>query len=292
MIQRKDWQQHEIDFILSNFHNLSNTEIGNSLGRSKASVRMCLFVENRKVQRPQGEKIFNVLSQVEKTKSKKEKIALIIEAMKLISTRPQGYTRTAKETKTIRSRIAGNKFENGNKPWNAGTRGVNKANGGSFTKGNTRNHTSKYDNAISIKTNPDGRKYKMIRIAPNQWEYLQRHNWIITFGPIPEGYIVTFIDGDSLNCEPENLMCIPDKNQLLRNIAKSRMKHKYRKEVIEAVNKQSEHMPKKKMVRVKKQEIDPKLQNKIPFRIDSKTVIYVSPNADMEKLKQLYKPQF
>src|SRR6478609_4584802 len=157
MIQRKDWAQNEIDFILANFRHLSNSELGNALGRPKASVRMCLFYENRKVQRPQGEKIFNVLSQVEKTRDKKEKIALMIQALDLIANRPEGYRRTDEETQKIRSRIAGNKFATGNIPWNSGTRGVKKANSGSFQPGNTRNHTALYDNAITIKTNADGR---------------------------------------------------------------------------------------------------------------------------------------
>lgn len=43
---------------------------------------------------------------------------------------------------------------------------------------------------------------------PNQWEYVHRMVWEEHNGPIPEGGIVIFLDGNPLNCDISNLQMI------------------------------------------------------------------------------------
>ena len=118
----------------------------------------------------------------------------------------------------IRSGRSG-QFKTGKKPWNIGTKGVMKPNSGNFKKGsippNLRpigsERICKKDGFVLIKireenpyTGHDTRfKHKHVHI------YEQHH------GPVPDGFVVAFIDGDKLNCEPDNLMLI-SRAELLR----------------------------------------------------------------------------
>lgn len=51
--------------------------------------------------------------------------------------------------------------------------------------------------------------YLSVKIAePNVWEPVHRVVWVAHKGPIPPGYIVTFLDGNYRNCDISNLMLI------------------------------------------------------------------------------------
>ncbi|MGP5103647.1 HNH endonuclease signature motif containing protein [Psychrobacter celer] len=54
-----------------------------------------------------------------------------------------------------------------------------------------------------------GRKQLHIKVCDGGWMPLHRYNYIKAYGPIPEGHTIRFIDGDSFNCEPENLLAVP-----------------------------------------------------------------------------------
>lgn len=59
----------------------------------------------------------------------------------------------------------------------------------------------------TVIVNSDG--YKMIKTGdPHQWEFLHRKVWQEKNGPIPEGHMIIFLDGNRLNCEPENLRLV------------------------------------------------------------------------------------
>lgn len=47
--------------------------------------------------------------------------------------------------------------------------------------------------------------YKYIVLDNCKHQLLQRHNWIKKYGEIPKDYVVWFKDGNSLNCDPDNL---------------------------------------------------------------------------------------
>jgi hypothetical protein len=84
-----------------------------------------------------------------------------------------------------------------------------------FKKGHLP-HNTRHDGAISIRRDKTGRDYKYIRIAKAKWELLHRFVWMEIHGPIPANRIVTFIDGNSLNCSIENLKLISRREHMMR----------------------------------------------------------------------------
>ena len=115
------------------------------------------------------------------------------------------------------------RFEKGNVPWTdgkAGT-GICKPNSGCFKKG---------DIPVNLKTLGSERicpkdGYILIKVAeknpytgaPTRYRAKQLVIWEQHNGPIPKGYLVTFIDGDKLNCDIDNLELISLAENLQRN---------------------------------------------------------------------------
>lgn len=64
----------------------------------------------------------------------------------------------------------------------------------------------------------DDQGYIRIKIAePNTWEYKQRYIWKKYFGDIPEGYRITFKDGNKTNMDINNLLLISPSEILRMN---------------------------------------------------------------------------
>lgn len=91
-----------------------------------------------------------------------------------------------------------------------------------FVKGHLP-HNTLSDGEITIrhqKSNPSGKNpkpYKFIRLAQGRWVELHRHLWRQANGPIPKNHVVVFRDGDTMNCELDNLELITRKENMLRN---------------------------------------------------------------------------
>jgi hypothetical protein len=125
--------------------------------------------------------------------------------------------RTPEEQGHIARTYNRNCFQKGHTSWNKGMKGLQI--GGietQFKKGGTPPNT-KHDGAISIRKDKRGTPYKFIRIGPKKWAYLQRHLWQEKHGPIPDGMILRCIDGDTLNCEPENWHLMDRKKHMGHN---------------------------------------------------------------------------
>lgn len=85
-------------------------------------------------------------------------------------------------------------------PFNKGTVGLMKANKGSFQKNHFNENTAPIG-AERIKTNG----YTFVKTAmPNTWELKHR----LIYGPVPDGFVVIFKDGDKTNFTLENLEAI------------------------------------------------------------------------------------
>ena len=110
------------------------------------------------------------------------------------------------------------RFLPGHTPWNKGIKGLDI--GGKetrFKKGNEP-HNTKYDGCITVRHHKrTNEKYKYIRIAKGKWVLLHRYIWEQHKGKIPQGYVIRFKDGDTLNCAIDNLECISRKENLVRN---------------------------------------------------------------------------
>ena len=86
-----------------------------------------------------------------------------------------------------------------------------------FKKGNIPPNSYE-DGMESIYTDVDGRQYIKIKV-PGIKRMVFKHCVVYTeaFGELPEGYIITFKDGNTLNCIPENLKAITRQENMQRN---------------------------------------------------------------------------
>lgn len=109
-----------------------------------------------------------------------------------------------------------------------------------FKKGHIPHNARGFKNGdISIRKESDGsRSYQYIRISKNKWKLLHHYLWEKVNGKVPEGYCLSFKDGNSFNCELSNLELITRTENMYRN-----SKYKYPKEIISSLvlRKQIEH---------------------------------------------------
>lgn len=125
-------------------------------------------------------------------------------------------------------------FKKGHDPHNKGCKvdtwmsseGIEKIKRTQFKKGQDPHNTLK-DGDVVIWHNTDTRKYYQIRLAPRKWMLLHQYIWINANGPIPDGYIISFKDGDTLNVDLDNLELISRVENLFRN-----SKHNFPPEII------------------------------------------------------------
>jgi hypothetical protein len=120
---------------------------------------------------------------------------------------------------TIQGHRTDGTFELGHTSWNKGTKGLTSANVTSFKKGSRpKNHKPVGTIETRKRYNRNTPPIVWIKVAePNKWEMLKRHTWAKWFGPIPEGMLVTHIDGDTTNCRPDNLVLITRAQNATRN---------------------------------------------------------------------------
>ncbi len=113
-------------------------------------------------------------------------------------------------------------FEKGQLSWNKGVKGYMGANATSFKTGNAPpNRKPLGTERICSK---DG--FILIKIAETDphtgfpTRYKHKHVWLWeqTNGPVPEGHVVAFRDGNKLNCVLENLMMITRAELLALNL--------------------------------------------------------------------------
>lgn len=76
---------------------------------------------------------------------------------------------------------------------------------------------------IVIRQKKDGsERYKYICLAVGKWMLYHQYVWRKYYGDIPEGMVVRFKDGDSMNCDVSNLECVTmAENLRLNNLTDS-----------------------------------------------------------------------
>lgn len=114
--------------------------------------------------------------------------------------------------------IPKNAFPKGNKPWNTGTKGLTKANSGSFKKGQTP-HNSLADWQEIITTDKCGKQYVKIKL-PDIKRAVFKHVWVWETHhkkKVPKGLLVRFKDNNTFNITIENLVCISKKENMQLN---------------------------------------------------------------------------
>lgn len=113
------------------------------------------------------------------------------------------------------------RFEKGHINWNKGTKGLCKPNSGSFKKGDPpANVRSLGSERID---NKDG--YIWIKVAewdhnfdrPTRWKLKHVHVWEQENGPVPDGFVLRFIDADKTNINISNIMMVSNALNLRLN---------------------------------------------------------------------------
>lgn len=135
---------------------------------------------------------------------------------------------------TINKRKLMNRFKKGHTPFNRGKKqseymsaeAIEKTKATRFQKGH-KPHNTKYDGVVSLRADKTGRHYKYIRISEGVWELYHRSVWERVNGKIPEGHLIAFKDGNSLNTRLDNLEMISMVENMYRNST-----HDYPEEII------------------------------------------------------------
>lgn len=118
----------------------------------------------------------------------------------------------------------GSYIKKGNVPLNKGKKltdyvsqeSIERMKGTQFKKGQLPQNT-KTDLSISIRTDNRGVRNKFIRISLSKWIPLHRYNWEKENGKIPAKQKLIFKDGNTMNCEIDNLELLTSAELMRRN---------------------------------------------------------------------------
>lgn len=186
MGKRHYWQQQEIDFLKAAYPIMPNKSIAEKLGISE----LCVIHKAYNIGlRKDPEYIKKYLSELGKELNENGKAHRF----------PKGHIPSNKGKKMSEEQyaIASRTF---------------------FKKGGLPPNTL-HDGCIRIRNLKSGKikkPFKFIRVSKGKWEMLQVHNWIKTNGPVPDDMMVTFKNGDTLNCEVDNLELITKEESMRR----------------------------------------------------------------------------
>lgn len=130
------------------------------------------------------------------------------------------------------------RFRKGHKPFNKNKKHPVKSST-QFKPGHIpKNHREV--GSIRLQRDKSGKRYYMIKIAePNKWDLLHRYKWKQKYGEIPEGMLLVFKDGNTLNTDTDNCELITRKENMERNRNYDKfrvtMKELWRREKIRAI---------------------------------------------------------
>lgn len=111
----------------------------------------------------------------------------------------------------------GTRFKKGQKPWNAGLKGLQI--GGRetrFKKGHRPHNQKQANGALSVRKDGEN-SYLFIRIDVGHWIPYHVYLYTQTIGPVPPNHIIVFADGNRANLKPENLLAITRAQHAIRN---------------------------------------------------------------------------
>jgi len=205
--QFKRFNSEDHKFIQDNLF-LTNKQIGEALGRSESSIawQIAQMGLSRGVKKWTTQEVDTIREMFKtKTRTQVAKHFNVTEGSikAVLNTNGIKCGRDGRFAKGIVSPNKGKKMPPG---WGGATR---------FKKGQ-KPHNTKTDGHITVRklhTTP----YKFIRLSENNWDLLHRVNYRKFIGPIPDEMMVTFKDGNTLNCEPPNLKLESKQEHMARN---------------------------------------------------------------------------
>lgn len=242
-------------FIKENYLKFSSRVLAEKIGCSRTPIQKYMKKNNLIVPKATIDK-WRIESMIGRTNFTKEEDEFIIENYlkypvktlgKMINRSGTGVYTALKRLNLvipkplIEKRKKESQFEKGSIPFSKGKKqtefmskeAIERTKATRFKKGNIPPNAFDEDGVITIRydhKSRSDRKYKWIRVSLGNWEPLHKYNWEKINGPVPRGYCLWFIDGDSLNCEPNNLELITRKENIKRNTI-----HHYPQEVQESI---------------------------------------------------------
>ncbi|MEJ5143958.1 HNH endonuclease signature motif containing protein [Sphingobacterium sp. MYb388] len=126
----------------------------------------------------------------------------------------------------IEQRKKDSQIKRGNTPPNKGKKledfmspeTIEKFKKNTYRKGNIPHNAYNEIGKIVTRQKTDGtERYKYICLELGKWQLYQHYVWEKNKGPIPIGNLIRFIDGDSMNCDINNLECVTKFENLQRN---------------------------------------------------------------------------
>ena len=117
-------------------------------------------------------------------------------------------------------------FKKGHTPVNKGKKqteymtkeAIDKTKATRFKKGNLpKSAYLQESGVITTRVDKRGVQYQFIKLAHGKWQPLHRYIWEQTHGLIPKGSKVVFKDGNTLNCNLENLQLVSSGELMLIN---------------------------------------------------------------------------
>lgn len=244
-----DFTKREDEFIRENYMDMTDKEIAAELGRPAGGVTnrrknvLGLTKYTRREWTPEEEQIVKDLYPDTPNSEIMEKLprhtihslyrkAHAMGLKKTDEFRYQLNARLGKMQAENNEAFKANQFEKGNEPANKGLRqeeymseeAIEATKKTRFKNGH-KPHNTKWDGAITIRhDHPErgGAPYAWIRLSEGEWEQYSRHQYKKHHGPIPDGMMVTFRDGNTLNCFPDNLTLISREDNARRNYNKEK----------------------------------------------------------------------
>jgi DNA-binding CsgD family transcriptional regulator len=208
----KRFTQADREFIRLQLHSMTNAQIGAALGRSESSIgwqitQMQLSRGRRRWKLEQIERMRGMYASHSR-KSIAEHFGVTEMSIKM-AMKTHGI-KSGRSGLFVKGQVSHNKGKKMPEEWV--TEEMKRT---QFKKGNVP-HNTKSNGAVTVRE-LQGRPYKFIRVASSKWALLHRYNYEKFIGSIPDQMYVTFRDGNSLNCEPDNLKLETKLEHMTRN---------------------------------------------------------------------------
>jgi hypothetical protein len=91
-------------------------------------------------------------------------------------------------------------------------------------------HNTRPVGSIRIQEKKGDILYQYIKVSNQHWQLLHRYNWEQVNGKIPRGMVLRFKDGNTMNCEVNNIELLTKQENMMRNTM-----HQYPAEIKEVL---------------------------------------------------------
>lgn len=211
---KRTWTNREIEYVKLNHQKVSDRCIANKLNKTMSAVRTFRQRNSLTKTQPAGhysKEEDQYLKDNYQTMWDDELGRILKRSVSSISGRRHklGLSRTIQRKN--------GHFSKGHTPWNKGMKGAFfGSREGQYKKGDKPKNTFEIGKEILRQPDKNGNRYYFIKtedglIPKHRYVYESHH------GPTPLGHIIVFKNGDTTDCNIENLMCITRAEHVRRN---------------------------------------------------------------------------